>query len=209
MSIVKNILNIKKKIKDTQLIVVTKKQSLDDIKKAYSSGERNFGENRVNELIVKKALLPNNIKWHMIGHLQTNKVRSIASFIHLIHSVDRLKLLNEINKYGKLENRIINCLIQVKVAEENKKHGFSEKESIDLLKSNYKEKYPYVNIQGIMGMATFTSNTNVIESEFKRLKKIYDNVKHIKILSMGMSNDYQIACEVGSNMIRIGSAIFK
>ena len=209
MSIVKNILNIKKKIKDTQLIVVTKKQSLDDIKKAYSSGERNFGENRVNELIVKKALLPNNIKWHMIGHLQTNKVRSIASFIHLIHSVDRLKLLNEINKYGKLENRIINCLIQVKVAEENKKHGFSKKESIDLLKSNYKEKYPYVNIQGIMGMATFTSNTNVIESEFKRLKKIYDNVKHIKILSMGMSNDYQIACEVGSNMIRIGSAIFK
>jgi len=209
MSIVKNILNIKKKINDTQLIVVTKKQSLDNIEKAYSSGERNFGENRVNELIVKKALLPNNIKWHMIGHLQTNKVRSIASFIHLIHSVDRLKLLNEINKCGKLENRIINCLIQVKIAEENTKHGFSEKESIELLNSNYKEKYPYVNIKGVMGMATLTNNTNIIESEFKRLKRIYDHTKQMKILSMGMSNDYQIACKAGSNMIRIGSAIFK
>ena len=209
MSIAKNILSIKKKINDTQLIVVTKKQSLDNIKKAYSSGERNFGENRANELIEKKVLLPNNIKWHMIGHLQTNKVKSIASFIHLIHSVDRLKLLNEINKCGKLENRVINCLIQVKIAKENTKHGFSEKESIELLKSNYKEKYPYVNIKGIMGMATFTNNTNIIEAEFKRLKKIYDHIKHIKILSMGMSNDYQIACKVGSNMIRIGSAIFK
>ena len=209
MSIVKNILNIKKQINNTQLIVVTKKQSLNNIKTAYSSGERNFGENRVNELIIKKALLPNNIKWHMIGHLQTNKVKSIISFIHLIHSVDRLKLLNEINKCGKLDNRIINCLIQVKIAEENTKHGFNEKESVDLLQSNYKEKYPYVNIKGIMGMATFTNNTNTIEAEFKRLKKIYDHVKYLNILSMGMSNDYQIACKTGSNMIRIGSAIFK
>tara|TARA_B100000427_G_scaffold170969_1_gene142149 strand:+ start:199 stop:828 length:630 start_codon:yes stop_codon:yes gene_type:complete len=209
MSIVKNILNIKKQINNTQLIVVTKTQSLDNIKKAYSSGERNFGENRVSELIIKKELLPNNIKWHMIGHLQTNKVKSITSFIHLIHSVDRLKLLNEINKCGKLDNRIINCLIQVKIAKENTKHGFSEKESIELLQSNHKEKYPYVNIKGIMGMATFTNNTNTIEAEFKRLKKIYDHIKYMKILSMGMSNDYQIACKAGSNMIRIGSAIFK
>jgi len=210
MSITKNIENIKKKITNTQLIVVTKKQSLNNIKKVYNSGERNFGENRVNELIIKKASLPKDIKWHMIGHLQTKKVKLISNFIHLIHSVDRMKLLTEINKCGTKENRVINCLIQVKIAEENTKYGFSKKESIELLNSNYKEKYPYVNIQGVMGMATLTNNTHKIETEFQTLKSIYDHLEcKKKILSMGMSNDYKIACKIGSNMIRIGSSIFK
>ena len=211
MMIEKNIKNIKKNICGAQLIVVTKKQNVDDIKKVYQAGEKNFGENRVIDLIRKKDLLASDIKWHMIGHLQTNKVKLITPFIHLIQSVDSTKLLNKINDCGKQDNRKINCLIQIKIAQEETKYGFSEKESLVLLKSNYENKYPYVNIKGVMGMASLTHNTEQIKSEFKHLKQIYDSLKSStnKILSMGMSNDYKIAHEMGSNMIRIGSSIFK
>lgn len=210
MSIEKNIYNIKKSIKNTHLIVVTKKQNIDNIHKVYKTGERSFGENRVHDLLIKKDLLPNDIKWHMIGHLQTNKVKLITPFIHLIQSVNSIKLLRKINECGARDNRIINCLIQVKIAQEETKYGFTKNDSISLLKSNYDREYPYVKIQGIMGMASFTKSTKQIINEFQILKNIaqYMQSKNT-ILSMGMSNDYQIACELGSNMIRIGSLIFK
>jgi len=210
MSVQENINNIQRHTHGAQLIVVTKKQDIDHIKKVYKAGEKNFGENRVNELLVKKDLLPMDIKWHMIGHLQTNKVKFITPFIYMIQSVDSIKLLNKINECGKQDNRIISCLIQIKITQEDTKYGFSIKESSALLKSDYKKKYPYVNIKGIMGMASLTHNKNQIEAEFRKLKKIHDRFKHMNsILSIGMSNDYGIAHKVGSNMIRIGSSIFK
>ena len=210
MNIQKNINHIKKDIEKAQLVVVTKKQTINDIKKVYATGEKNFGENRVNELLLKKDLLPNDIKWHMIGHLQTNKVKLITPFIHLIQSVDSIKLLNKINECGKQEDRIINCLIQIKIAEETTKYGFNRKDSIELLNSDYSNKYPYVRIQGLMGMASFTQNKHTIASEFKEIKELCNNIKfHNKTLSIGMSNDYKIAYQIGSNMVRIGSLIFK
>tara|TARA_Y100001968_G_C19395418_1_gene738017 strand:- start:353 stop:985 length:633 start_codon:yes stop_codon:yes gene_type:complete len=209
MSIEKNIKNVKNNAANTQLIIVTKKQNIESIRKVYNIGERHFGENRVNDLINKKKYLPNDIKWHMIGHLQTNKVKLITPFIYLIQSVDSIKLLNKINECGKQNHRIINCLIQIKVSQEETKYGFSEKESISLLTSDYKNKYQYVNIKGIMGMASFTNNTTKIQAEFRTLKNIYSLLKSEKyILSMGMSNDYKVAYKLGSNMIRIGSLIF-
>ncbi len=209
MSIQKNIEKIKKEIQGSELIVVTKKQLINDMKTIYDIGERKFGENRVNDILIKKALLPDDIEWHMIGHLQTNKVKLITPFIHMIQSVDSIKLLNKINECGKKDNRIIKCLIQIKITEEITKYGFSEKEGVELLNSNYQKKYRYVNIKGVMGMASFTANIEKVESEFKNLKRIYDNLKsQHNILSMGMSNDYKIAQKIGSNMIRIGSLIF-
>ncbi|MAQ31865.1 MAG: YggS family pyridoxal phosphate-dependent enzyme [Flavobacteriales bacterium] len=210
MNIEKNINKIKKEVPKSQLIVVTKKQSLENINKVYKFGEREFGENKVQDILQKKEKLPSDIKWHMIGHLQTNKVKFIAPFIHMIQSVDSIKLLEKIDLYSERNNRKINCLIQVKVAKEDSKYGFSTKDAQKLLSSNYQDKYSNTNIKGIMGMSSFTNDPYIIKNEFIELQNIFNNIQiPNKVLSIGMSNDYKIAATTGSNMIRIGSAIFK
>ncbi len=209
MNIVENINIIKNSIPSkVTLVVVSKMQSNSNILTAYNSGHRIFGENKVQEIQKKYKELPSDIKWHMIGHLQTNKVKYIAPFISLIHSVDSTKLLKEINKRAKENNRIINCLLQVHIAKEKTKYGF-EMNDIEKIIKNSKD-YTNVKISGIMGMATFTDKTKQINKEFSQIntlfKKIFNN--HINILSIGMSNDYKLAINHGSNMVRIGSAIF-
>src|SRR5690606_11979551 len=177
----------------------------------YRVGHLDFGENKVQELLAKYEALPKDIRWHLIGHLQRNKVKYIAPFVHLIHSVDSENLLREIDKQAAKNERRISCLIQIHIAEEESKFGMSEEEAEQILK-NYKTDYPNVEIQGLMGMATFTEDENRIRKEFKYLKSLFDQFKiqnsEIRILSMGMSGDYKIALEEGSNMIRVGSSIF-
>ena len=210
MNIKKKIQEIKNQTKNARLIIVTKHQDLKNIQKVYNCGEREFGENKVQELLIKKDMLPKNIKWHMIGHLQKNKVKLIAPFIYMIQSVDSIELLEIINKYGGKNNRKIKCLIQIKIAKEDTKFGLSLKHGDELFKSNCQKKYPNIVIEGIMGMATFTNNARQIQKEFEVIKTIFQTLKNPKaILSIGMSNDYQLAYKLGSNMIRIGSAIFK
>ena len=209
MSISENIGKIKKTIKtDTILVVVSKKQSNENILTAYQSGQRNFGENQVQELVKKEKDLPKDIKWHMIGHLQRNKVKYIASFIHLIHSIDSINLLIEVDKRAKQNHRIIDCLLQVHIAEEENKFGFEIHEVSKILEESY--MLPNVNIVGLMGMATFSQDQLKIQSEFARLSRLFIKIKNnqIKILSMGMSGDYKLAIKQGSNMIRVGSSIF-
>ena len=210
MNLESNINDIKTKAQGAQLIVVTKYQTIENIKKIYQLGERQFGENKVQDLMKKKSQLPNDIQWHMIGHLQKNKVKLIAPFIHTIQSVDTIDLLQKINQYAEKNNRKINCLIQIKIAQEVSKFGFNIDAAKKLLNSNYVSEYPHLNINGIMAMATFTSNKNQIKSEFDSLLNIKKLIKHQNpILSIGMSHDYQLAYKSGSNMIRIGSAIFQ
>ena len=210
MNLESNINDIKTKAQGAQLIVVTKYQTIENIKKIYQLGERQFGENKVQDLMKKKSQLPNDIQWHMIGHLQKNKVKLIAPFIHTIQSVDTIDLLKKINQYAEKNNRKINCLIQIKIAQEVSKFGFNIDAAKKLLNSNYVFEYPHLNINGIMAMATFTSNKNQIKSEFDSLLNIKKLIKHQNpILSIGMSHDYQLAYKSGSNMIRIGSAIFQ
>ena len=209
MSISENIGKIKRAIKtDTILVVVSKKQSNENILAAYQSGQRNFGENQVQELVKKQKDLPKDIKWHMIGHLQRNKVKYIASFIHLIHSIDSINLLIEVDKRAKQNNRVIDCLLQVHIAEEENKFGFEIHEVSKILEESY--MLPNVNIVGLMGMATFSQDQLKIQSEFARLSRLFIKIKNnqIKILSMGMSGDYKLAIKQGSNMIRVGSSIF-
>jgi pyridoxal phosphate enzyme (YggS family) len=216
MGIKKNIEEIKKEIKETQLVAVSKTKPNEDILEAYNSGHKIFGENKVQELVKKHEELPKDIKWHFIGHLQTNKVKYIAEFIDLIHAVDSIKLLKEINKQAKKYNRTIDCLLQIKIAEEDSKFGISENELLIILNSDEYNKLTNIQIKGIMGMATFTSNTKKIESEFAKAKNIYDKLKEkyfindsgFSELSMGMSNDYKLAIKNGSTMIRVGSNIF-
>ena len=206
----KNIIDLKKKIgTDVKIIAVSKKKPKSSILECFHSGQIDFGENRVQELCEKAKSLPDEINWHMIGKLQRNKVKYIVSFIYLIHSVDSFKLLNEIDKQSKKINRIINVLIQVHIAKEKTKTGFSYDEAEILLskKNNLKN----INIIGLMGMSTFTSDKKIISNEFKKLNEFYNKWKskhNFSILSMGMSNDYMLAIENGSNMIRIGSLIF-
>ena len=210
MNFDKKINKIKSQTKRAQLIVVTKKQSIKNIKNIYQIGQRNFGENKVQDLLKKQQQLPNDINWHMIGHLQSNKVKLITPFIHMIQSVDSLKLIKIINSCGEKNQRIINCLIQIKIAKEDTKYGFSIKEARQILSTDILSKYNYINIKGIMGMASFTTNNNQIKNEFKLMKQLFDSCPpKYKILSMGMSNDYITAYQEGSNMIRIGSAIFQ
>ena len=211
MSIKQQISNIKNEILDkADLIAVSKTRSIQEIKEAYNHGQLKFGENRVQEIVNKQSKLPNDIEWHMIGHLQKNKVKYIARFINLIHSLDRISLAKEIDKQAKKEERIINCLIQIKISKEDSKFGIKIEEFRDFYKSL--EIYENVNIIGLMGMATFTNNIELINEEFKMIKIIYDDIASIdpkfKILSIGMSDDYDIALKNGSNMIRIGSKIF-
>ena len=206
----KNIIDLKKKIgTSVNIIAVSKNNPKSSILECFHSGHIDFGENRVQELCEKAKSLPDEINWHMIGKLQRNKVKYIVSFIHLIHSVDSVKLLNEIDKQSKKINRIINVLIQVHIAKEKTKSGFSYDEAEILLskKNNLKN----INIIGLMGMSTFTSDKKIISNEFKKLNEFYVKWKskhNFSILSMGMSNDYMLAIENGSNLIRIGSLIF-
>lgn len=211
---------IKKELAEQQvtLIAVTKTKSVADIMEAYEAGHRDFGENYVQELVDKYEALPKDIRWHFIGHLQSNKVKYIAPFVQLIHGVDSEKLLTEINKQGAKINRKINCLLQVYISAEETKFGLDEQELeaiITRVKTN-EEQLKNISVQGFMGMASFTEDNDLIISEFSRLKKIYDNYKaqlsiihyQLSILSMGMSADYRFAIEAGSNMVRIGSLLF-
>ena len=211
MSIEKQISIIKNEIKDkADLVAVSKTRTVQEIQEAYNSGQLKFGENRVQEIVDKQSKLPNNIEWHMIGHLQKNKVKYIAKFINLIHSVDRISLAEEIDKHAKKENRIIDCLIQLKISKEESKFGL-QIEDFKNFNENLKN-YKNLNVIGLMGMASFTDDNELIDKEFKKIKTIYDDMvlidSRFKVLSIGMSDDYDIALENGSNMIRVGSKIF-
>jgi len=193
------------------LVAVSKTKPIEDILELYNFGHRDFGENYVQELVDKAGQLPKDIRWHFIGHLQSNKVKLIASFVHLIHGVDSFKLLKEINKQGEKQDRLIDCLLQVHIAKEETKFGFDEQE---LMNTNLDESNDLKNVRvvGLMGMASFIDDMNKVRVEFKNLKAIFDKLKtknaELKTLSMGMSSDYKVAIEEGSNMVRIGSLIF-
>ena len=194
--------------KKVKIVVVSKTRSEKEILDIYKKGHKNFGENKVQEILEKHEKLPKDIRWHFIGHLQTNKVRYIIPFISLIHSVDSIKLLKEINKRAKAKNKVINCLIQVKIANEESKYGFKINEISDVI--SYASELENILIKGLMGMATNTDNNNLIDREFKLLNKEYKKYKSkiFNVLSMGMSNDYKLAISNESNMIRLGSIIF-
>ena len=192
------------------LVAVSKTKSVEEISQAYEAGQRVFGENKIQEMASKWEELPKDIAWHMIGHVQSNKVKYMAHFVDLIHGVDSFKLLKEIQKQAIKHDRTIRCLIQIRIAEEETKFGLPEEELEALLKAA--EDLPNVQIAGLMGMSTFTDNQNQITFEFNKIKDLYDKVKSssasMNTLSMGMSGDYSIAIECGSNMIRVGSKIF-
>jgi pyridoxal phosphate enzyme (YggS family) len=198
------------------LVAVTKTHPINQIMEAYEAGLRDFGENKVQEMIEKQPQLPADVRWHLIGHLQTNKVKYIAPFVHLIHSIDSLKILAEINKQAAKNERVIDCLLQIYIAAEETKFGLSPEEALQLLESEKVQKMKNVRICGLMGMATFTDNQEQVKSEFKTLKKFFNQLKSnrfskedsFNILSMGMSGDYLLAIEEGSTMVRIGTAIF-
>lgn len=213
-----NLSDIKSKLKPgVELVAVSKTKPSALLMEAYQAGQRIFGENKVQEMCQKHQTMPKDIAWHMIGHLQRNKVKDIVSFVDLIHGVDSPRLLKEINKESLKQGVTTNCLLQIHVAAEETKFGFDPQELMDFLNTNdFEETYPHVRIQGLMTMATFTDNQNQIEKEFKLAKRVFDGVKQevkqanvqMKTLSMGMSGDYQIAIQQGSNMIRVGSSIF-
>ena len=194
--------------KKVKIVVVSKTRSKKEILDIYNKDHRDFGENKVQEILEKHEKLPNDIRWHFIGHLQTNKVKYIIPFISLVHSVDSLKLLKEINKRAKAKNKIINCLIQVKIANEESKYGFKINEISDVM--SYASELEHILIKGFMGMATNTDNNNLIDKEFKLLNTEFKKYKSkiFNVLSMGMSNDYKLAISNESNMIRLGSIIF-
>ncbi len=200
---------IKSSIEGSQctLVAVSKTKPNELVMEAYDAGQRDFGENKVQDLVAKAEALPKDIKWHMIGHLQRNKVKYIVPFVHLIHGVDSEKLLKEIDKQAAKVDRIVSCLLQVHIAKEDTKFGFSAEEIEQLLSNDGLSKYPNVKIEGLMGMATFTDDKSQVAEEFASLKSLFDQYNW-DILSMGMSGDYQIAIEQGSNMIRVGTAIF-
>ncbi len=211
MSIKDQISIINSEIKGkAELVAVSKTRSIDEIIEAYDQGQKKFGENRVNELVEKFNKLPNDIDWHMIGHLQKNKVKYISEFVSLIHSLDRLSLAKEIDKNAKKHNRSIDCLIQIKISKDETKYGLNPS-SLNSFYSDLKE-FENINIIGLMAMATFTKNQDLIAYEFKEMQEIFVRMKTInsnfKILSIGMSDDYSLAVENGSNMIRVGSKIF-
>lgn len=194
------------------LVAVSKTKPVSDIKVLYDLGQRDFGENYVQELVDKQPQLPADIRWHYIGHLQSNKVKYIAPFVHLIHGVDSFKLLKEINKQALKQNRSINCLLQVYIAQEETKFGLDEKELDALLDELENSPLQNIVIKGLMGMASFTEDMNKVRAEFKELKRLFDKVQgklpQVSILSMGMSSDYKVAIEEGSTLVRIGSLLF-
>ncbi len=194
------------------LIAVSKTKPIALLEEAYAAGQRDFGENYVQELVDKSEQLPKDIRWHFIGHLQSNKVKYIAPFVHLIHGVDSLKLLREINKQGQKQNRVINCLLQLYIAREESKFGWDEAECRQFFESTEPATLPFVKIVGLMGMASNTDKEQELRHEFQTLRKFFDEVSErylpLTVLSAGMSSDYQLATECGSNMVRIGSTIF-
>lgn len=217
MSIANNLTEIKSSLpENVTLVAVSKTKPVADLMEAYEAGQRIFGENKVQEMTDKWEQMPKDIQWHMIGHVQTNKVKYMAPFVSLIHGVDSLKLLKEINKQAKKNDRVINCLLQMHIAEEQTKFGMDEQELTELLSSEVFNQMENVKVKGLMGMATFTEDTAQIKQEFTALKNIFDRLKEKTTtnnfdpdtLSMGMSGDYEIAISCGSNMVRIGSSIF-
>ena len=221
MAIAEQISLINKQLNDStaRLIVVTKTRSIEELQETYAAGAIEFGENRVQEMVEKQAVLPEDILWHQIGHLQTNKVKYIAPFVHLIHSVDSLNLLKEINKQGAKNNRVIHCLLQIFIATEESKFGLDFKEAEGLLADASFAEMKNIRIVGLMGMASFTADEDQIRREFKSLADFFQQLKNNKTgvstglvewteLSMGMSGDYLIAAELGATLVRVGSAIF-
>ena len=208
MNIIKNNLNVLRKDipNNVKLVAVSKTKTEKELLEAYNCGQRIFGENKIQEMSSKFENLPKDIEWHMIGHVQTNKVKYMAPFVHTIHSVDRIKLLNEIQKQALINDRIIECLIQVRIAEEETKFGILPSELNSIM--DKASTFPNIKIKGLMGMASFTSNKEQIRSEFKILANLFRLNNKFDVLSMGMSGDYLIAIEEGSNMIRVGSKIF-
>lgn len=218
MDIKANLDHIIKSFKNPEckLIAVSKTKPIEDLQEAYTAGIRDFGENKVQEIQAKQPEMPADTRWHMIGHLQSNKIKYIAPFVHLIHGVDSFKLLKEIDKQGKKIDRVIPILIQIHIAEEESKFGFDRADMEEMFSSEEFTKLTHVQIKGLMGMATFTENQEQIRKEFRGLKQLFEELKGRKLpdfvdmteLSMGMSGDYQVAQEEGSTMVRIGSAIF-
>lgn len=216
MSIQENLNQIKSELPShVTLVAVSKTKPVSAIMEAYNAGQRVFGENKIQEMVEKYEQMPKDIEWHMIGHVQRNKVKYMAPFVHLIHGVDNLKLLIEINKEAKKHNRIINCLLQIKIASEDSKFGMAPDEASEIIQSKSFSELKNINVIGFMGMATFTEDQNQIEQEFRVLKTTFDNLKTLETfnfkpttISMGMSDDYKLAIACGSTMIRVGSSIF-
>lgn len=216
MSIADKLLHIKSELpENVTLVAVSKTKPVSDLMQAYNAGQRIFGENKIQEMTEKHQQMPKDIEWHMIGHVQSNKVKYMIPYVKLIHGVDSIKLLIEINRQATRWRKKVNCLIQIHIAEEETKFGFDESELNEVLKQIVTEKLENIMIVGLMGMATFTDNQEQVRREFSHLKTIFDKVKklttdncQITTLSMGMSGDYKIAIEEGSTMVRIGSSIF-
>lgn len=219
MNIAENLREMEGKIASysCRLVAVSKTKPVETLMEAYEAGARDFGENKVQEMADKQEQMPKDIRWHMIGHLQRNKVKYIVPFVHLIHSVDSARLLKEIEKQARKEDKVVDCLLQIHIAEEESKFGLSEEELYDILKGEMLANAQHIRIVGLMGMATFTENHQQVRKEFKVLKNLFEKVKaddslpeyvQMQELSMGMSGDYEIALEEGSTMIRIGTTIF-
>ena len=213
MSIQNSLSQIKKQLPShVTLVAVSKTKPVKDLMEAYNAGQRIFGENKIQEMAEKQQQMPKDIQWHMIGNVQRNKVKYMASFVDLVHGVDSLKLLNEINKQAAKHQRVINCLLQLKIAQEDTKFGMTSKEAHEILSSDHFKSLKNIAIVGVMGMASFTEDTSQIKEEFTLLKSNFDNLKNtdekLKVVSMGMSGDYPLAIENGSTMIRVGSRIF-
>src|SRR5690554_3636794 len=213
MSIQQNLHHIKSTLPEqVTLVAVSKTKPVSDIMQAYEAGQRVFGENKIQEMVEKQEQMPKDIQWHMIGHVQRNKVKYMASFVSLIHGVENFKTLKEINKQAKKHQRVIDCLLQIKIASEDSKFGMSASEASDILGSKEFLELKNTNVIGVMGMATFTENQEQIKKEFTQLKSTFNELKglkpELKIISMGMSGDYPLAIACGSNMIRVGSSIF-
>ena len=212
-----NLIKIQQSIpSNVTLVAVSKTKPVEALMDVYSAGQRVFGENKVQEMCDKFDVMPKDIQWHLIGHLQTNKVKYIAPFVALIHSVDSFKLLEEINKQALKNNRVIDCLLQFHIAQEETKFGLSENEAREIIASKEFETLENIQVVGVMGMASFTDQIEIVRNEFQSLKKIFTNLKNeffqqedsFKEISMGMSGDYQLAIEEGSTMVRVGSSIF-
>ena len=216
MSIKNNLQTIKNNLPEhVTLVAVSKTKPVSDLQEAYDAGQRIFGENKIQEMADKFEVLPKDIEWHMIGHVQTNKVKYMAPFVSLIHGCESFKLLKEINKQAKKHDRTINCLLQIKIAKEDTKFGMHPDNASTLLQSEELKALENICITGVMGMATFTDDTNHVEEEFKTLKQTFEDLKDLntnncdlKTISMGMSGDYKLAIENGSTMVRVGSSIF-
>lgn len=213
MDIAENIRKFKEELgNDITLVAISKTKPAGDLMQAYNAGQRIFGENKIQEMTEKWEELPKDIEWHMVGHVQRNKVKYMAPFVSLIHAVDSLKLLKEINKEAGKNERTISCLLQIKIAEEDTKFGISEEKAREILESEALARYENVKITGLMGMATFTEDMGQVKKEFLKLKTLFHDLKKeypaFSTLSMGMSGDYKVAVECGSNMVRIGSSIF-